>query len=154
MKPGLMRNTHRYIFEILSNQTEIRLYLLFSVRFGTTNGQCPFADPNISENGMYILISVWFDKISKRFLCVQRRLEKQSRSATKMSERLAYFGSPWNPWRPSELYHIEGFEEGCYLGPHDAERRQSCGQQMYFYPVAFYLFISFWIKYKPWLFRT
>ena len=29
-------------------------------------------DPNQSENGKYNLISGWFDKISKTFLCVER----------------------------------------------------------------------------------
>ena len=65
------KDTHREIFfEILSNQPEIRLYLPFSDWFGTANGQCPFAVPNQSVHGKYNLISGWFDKISKRFLCV------------------------------------------------------------------------------------
>ena len=50
--------TQRNLFEILSNQTEIRLYLPFSDWFGTANGQCPFAAPNQSENRKYNLISV------------------------------------------------------------------------------------------------
>ena len=33
-------------------------------------GQCPFVVLNQSENGKYNLISVWFNKISKRFLSV------------------------------------------------------------------------------------
>ena len=60
----------RNIFEILLNQTEIRLYLPFSDWFGTANGRCLFAVPNQAENGIYNLISVWFNKTSKRFLCV------------------------------------------------------------------------------------
>ena len=39
------------------------------VWFGTANGR-PFAVPNQSVNGKNNLISGWFDKISKRFLCV------------------------------------------------------------------------------------
>ena len=35
------------------------------------NGHCPFAVPNQSENGKYNLISVWFNKIPKIFLCVR-----------------------------------------------------------------------------------
>ena len=42
----------------------------FSNLFGTANGQRPFAVLNQSENGKYNLISVWFNKISKIFLCV------------------------------------------------------------------------------------
>ena len=60
----------RNLFEILIDQIEIRLYLPFFDWFGTANGQCPFAIPNQSGNGKYNQISVWFDKISKRFLCV------------------------------------------------------------------------------------
>ena len=57
------------LFEILLNQPDIRLYLPFSDWFGTANWQCPFTVPNWSENSKYNLISCWFDKISKRFLC-------------------------------------------------------------------------------------
>ena len=67
--PGRMY-TQRNIFGILLNQTEIRLYLLFSDWFGTANRHCPFAVPNQSKNGKYNLISVWFKKISERFICV------------------------------------------------------------------------------------
>ena len=56
--------------EILLNQPEIRLYLPFSDWFETANGQCPFTVQNQPENGKYNLISGWFNKISKRFLCV------------------------------------------------------------------------------------
>ena len=63
--------TRRNIFEILWNQTEIILYLPFSDWFGATNGHCPFAVPNQSVHIKYIFISVWFNKISKRFLCVR-----------------------------------------------------------------------------------
>ena len=41
------------IFRLIWNQTDVRL------------------DPNQSENGIHNLISGWFNKISKRFLCVQ-----------------------------------------------------------------------------------
>ena len=40
------------IFRLISSQTDVRLV------------------PNQSENGNYNLISVWFNKILKRFLCV------------------------------------------------------------------------------------
>ena len=40
------------IFRLIRNQTEVRLV------------------PNQSENGKYNLISGWFNKISKKFLCV------------------------------------------------------------------------------------
>ena len=40
------------IFRLISNQMDIRLV------------------PNQSENGKYNLIPIWFNKISKRFLCV------------------------------------------------------------------------------------
>ena len=67
------------IFEILLNQTEIRLYLPLSDWLGTKrnirifhspidlepNGR-PFAVTNQSENGKYKLISVWFDEIPKK----------------------------------------------------------------------------------------
>ena len=46
----LPRQTHREtLFEILLNQTEIRLYLPCTDWFGTANGQCPFAVRNHSE---------------------------------------------------------------------------------------------------------
>ena len=48
----------RNLFQILLNQTEIRLYLPCTHRFGTANGQRPFAVPNQSENGKYNHISV------------------------------------------------------------------------------------------------
>ena len=65
-------HTQRNVFEILSNQPEIRLYIPFSDWFGTADGQqCPFAVSNQSENGKYNLISGWFNKIWKRFLCVR-----------------------------------------------------------------------------------
>ena len=50
------------------NQTEIRLYLPY---LGTANGMCPLAVPNLSGCIKYNLISVWFSKISERFLWVQ-----------------------------------------------------------------------------------
>ena len=62
--------TKRNVFKILLNQTEIRLYLPFSDWFGTENGLRPFAVLNQSVHGKYNMISVWFNNISKRFLCV------------------------------------------------------------------------------------
>ena len=58
----------RNLFEILLNQIEIRLYLPFSNgRVQTDVSVCVL---NQSENGKCYLISVWFDRISKIFLCV------------------------------------------------------------------------------------
>ena len=63
--------TQRNLSEILVNQTEIRLYLPFPNWFGTANRR-PFAVQNQSVHGKYNLISIWFNNISERFLCVQR----------------------------------------------------------------------------------
>ena len=65
--------TRRNLFEIALNQTEIRLHLPCTDWFGTANGHCPFTVPNHSVYGKYNLISVWFNKISNRFLCVYKR---------------------------------------------------------------------------------
>ena len=62
-------HTQGNLFEILSSQTEIRLYSPFS-DWLEPNGR-PFGY-NQSKNGKYNLISVWLDKISKRFLCVYK----------------------------------------------------------------------------------
>ena len=58
--------TQRNFFGILLIQTEIRLYLPFSNRFGSKQ---TFVKIQISENGIYNLISVWNNKIPKSF-CV------------------------------------------------------------------------------------
>ena len=68
-KPSWLFYTHRNLFEILLNQTEVRLHLPFSDWFGAANGRVRLI-PNQSEIGKYNLISVWFNKISKIFLCV------------------------------------------------------------------------------------
>ena len=44
------------------------------IDFGTANGRCPFAVPNLSENSLYNLISVWFNKNWKIFLCVKKNI--------------------------------------------------------------------------------
>ena len=54
--------TKKNLFEILLNQPEIRYIYHFSIDL----------DPNQSENGKYKLISGWFNKILKRFLCVEQ----------------------------------------------------------------------------------
>ena len=59
----------RNIFEILLNQTELRLHLPFSDWLGTKRTVsicCAYQ----SENGRCHIISVWFNRISKIFLCV------------------------------------------------------------------------------------
>ena len=63
--------TRRNLFEILLNQTEVRFYLPISDWFVTANGR-PFAVPNQSVHDKYNLISVWFNNISKRFLCTEK----------------------------------------------------------------------------------
>ena len=66
----LQKCTHRiFFFEILLNQPEIRLYLSFSDWLGTQTDTYVCV-PNQSVHGKYNLISVWFNKISKIFLCV------------------------------------------------------------------------------------
>ena len=62
-------------FEIVLNQTQIRLYLSFSNWSRTANGRCPFDVPNQSVYGKYNLIWVWFNKISKIFLWVHSPVE-------------------------------------------------------------------------------
>ena len=52
-----------------SNRNQI-VFTIFLDWFGTANGRCPFAVPHQSKNGKFNLISVWFNKISKIFLCV------------------------------------------------------------------------------------
>ena len=61
----LLELAHR---EILSNKTEIRLYLPYFDWFEKENGHCPFAVPNQSIYVKYNQILYWFNKISKRFL--------------------------------------------------------------------------------------
>ena len=62
--------TQRNLFEILLNQPEIGLYLSFSGWFWIQTDIR--LDPNQLENGKYNLTSVWFNKISKIFLCVYK----------------------------------------------------------------------------------
>ena len=69
-------HTEKNIFEILLDHTEITLYLSFSDWFGRANGHCLFAVPNQSKNGKYNILSVWSNKISKRFLWVIQRFLK------------------------------------------------------------------------------
>ena len=61
--------TQRNLFEIYLNQTETRLYLACNDWFRTKR-TCPFDIPSQLVHGKYNLISVWYDKIWKRFLCV------------------------------------------------------------------------------------
>ena len=65
--------TQRNIFQILSNQTEIRLHVPCNDRFGTGKRTLyPFAVPNQSVHGKYNLIWVWFYKIWEIFLRVHQ----------------------------------------------------------------------------------
>ena len=61
--------TQRNLCEILLNQTETRLVTIFQLIWNQTDVRLV---PNQSENEKYNLTSVWFNKISKRFLCVYR----------------------------------------------------------------------------------
>ena len=69
--------TQRNLFEILLNQTEIRLYLSCTDWFGTKRSVRLV--PNKSMRGKYNIISVWFNKISKRFPCVCLTILRQVR---------------------------------------------------------------------------
>ena len=60
-------HTQKNIFEILLNQTEIRLYFPFTIDL-EPDGR-PFGSKSIG-NGKYNTISVWLNKISNRFLYV------------------------------------------------------------------------------------
>ena len=68
----MAEKSQRNLFEILLNQTEIRLYLPFSDWFRTANECRLFSVQILPENGKYNLISVWFNIISNIFLCVYR----------------------------------------------------------------------------------
>jgi len=57
--------TQRNFFEILSTQTQSIFWLIWS-----SKRTRPFDVSNQSVHGKYNLISVWFSKISKIFLCV------------------------------------------------------------------------------------
>ena len=75
-KSGHIRGD-RNVFQILLNQTEIRLYLRLHRLIQNSKRTCPFAVPNYSENDKYNLISVWFDNIWKTFLRVCRQAMKE-----------------------------------------------------------------------------
>ena len=118
----------RIFFEILLDQNEIRLYLPFSDWFGIANGR-PFSVPNRLENGKYNLMSAWFNKISKIFLCVHLRV---------LYRLSAWWGFNWgSPLYPSvSCYRYlegggggEGFQEVLYseLTLHDTDRHQPLG---------------------------
>ena len=64
-------HTRRNLFGILFNQTEIRLYNVYTSFRLIWNQTDVSLVPNQPENGKYNLISVWFNNISKIFLCVQ-----------------------------------------------------------------------------------
>ena len=64
--------TQRNLFKILSNQTEIRLYLSFSAWFGTGNGQCAFAVRVwlISVQNIFMFSFIYFFHIFQFFIYV------------------------------------------------------------------------------------
>ena len=65
---NIIANAHREIFLILNKSTRNQIvYTIFRLIWNQTQ-VCLV--PNQSENGTYNLISGWFNKISKRFLCV------------------------------------------------------------------------------------
>ena len=65
--------TQTNLFKILLNQPEIGLYLPFSDWF--LYKRTSVCVPNQSVHGIYKLISGWFHKIWKRFLCVYASLQ-------------------------------------------------------------------------------
>ena len=139
--------TQRNNFEILLNQSEIWLYLPYSDWFGTASGRCPCAVPNQSDNGKYNLISVWFIKISKVFLCVSRpsSLDWKKYISCPKGSPLCIMGSIWGPTlKPRDTIYCRdarGVSWGPELIPHDAERRQFL-EQLYTWPLYFFSGLS------------
>ena len=67
-----MTYTQRYLFELLLNQTDIRLYSSFSNWFGTRRTSVWFKINRKMLNTIWF--PEWFNKISKRFLTQRSRL--------------------------------------------------------------------------------
>ena len=68
-----LRHTRRKLFQIALNQTEIRLYSLCTDLFRTKMTSVWFTNQfsvDLPTKRKYNLISVWFNIISKSFLCV------------------------------------------------------------------------------------
>ena len=63
---------------------------------------------NQSENGKYNVISVWFDKIRKRFLCVytKEQLPKYITSLTYIYYNYIYFNIYWISYIYIYIYYI------------------------------------------------
>ena len=102
-------SAHReIIFQILLNNTDIRLYLPFSDWFGTVNEQCPFAVLNQPENGKYNLISVRFEKISKQIICVRLCLREPHVSRHNRDPTECH---PWTPWHHIFIFLIVSNKE-------------------------------------------
>ena len=113
--------TQRNLFEILLNQTEIRL----------NSKRCPFAVPNQSVHGKYNLFSVLFNKIWKTFLCcrvgiwhVQLALAKLENSWAKHYIYLyiyvgilsyIFYQDIWSSPATSFRYSIKIFDLDIYL---------------------------------------
>ena len=61
-------HTEKYLRNHVKSTRNQIVFIIFRLIWIQTD---VLLDPNQSENGKYNLISVWFYKISKRFLCVQ-----------------------------------------------------------------------------------
>ena len=119
--------TQRNLFEILVSQTETRFYLQFSDWFWTATDTSVCAS-NQSKNGKYNVISVWFVKFLKRFLC-----EYHSGRETSISwQHAVQLRLPLEPLKHQSIVLLRGIMEGggSQLVPHYVERRQPLGQPM------------------------
>ena len=85
----------------------MRLYLPFSNWFRTSNGQCPFLVTIQSVHGKYNMISVWFNKISKIFLCVYTHGMRDNCLADELP-RLRMDKWSWSIWLMDPIHLING----------------------------------------------
>ena len=120
------------LFEFLLIQTQIRLYLPGSDEFGTK--RMLICVPNQSVHGKYNLISVWIDKITKRFLCVYLPVSLDFiRLCVQLSERLQLLGiqskaTLETPRNITAIWHRGVWGKGPHLGPHYAEACKVLGR--------------------------
>ena len=115
-------NTHRKYFPNLieSNGNQI----VFTMHRLISNQTDVLLVPNQLENGKYNLIWVWFNKISKIFLCVLLCSEFVREPGVSRHHGSKIKGLP-ETTRTSSQYGIEGFERGLQLIPHYAERHHT-----------------------------
>ena len=88
----------------------------------------PSLDQNQSKNGKYILISVWFNKISKRFLCMYTRRKRflNLLNKTKLGfldwhtkrklTQIAGVRLLWTPSTITVVWYTEGFQGKSSIG--------------------------------------